>query len=57
MLPIELVSVNEGIPIDTRENSNEVKRKAENIYSTSSDVSIAIKLSLYNLNSSNIYIG
>ena len=57
MLPIELVSVNEGIPIDTRENSNEVKRKAENIYSTSSDVSIAIKLSLYNLNNSNIYIG
>ena len=57
MLPIELVSVNEGIPIDTRENSNEVKRKAENIYSTSSDVSIATKLSLYNLNSSNIYIG
>ena len=56
MLPIELVSVNEGIPIDTRENSNEVKRKAENIYSTSSDVSIAIKLSLYNLNNSNIYI-
>ena len=57
MLPIELVSVNEGIPKDTRENSNEVKRKAEYIYSTSSDVSIAIKLSLYNLNSSNIYIG